>query len=112
MYAHEDRAAVFQVGHPDHGRQRQGRMRRSDFVHVERLAIGRRLAVELVTIPRAAAGLVLGRVFLWILPDPVDLVGITDLVAATLAHRLRAVRPEHRLDRKSVGGGKMVSDWL
>src|SRR3546814_13366843 len=89
MYAHEDRAAVFQVGHPDHGRQRQGRMRRSDFVHVERLAIGRRLAVELVTIPRADAGLVVGRVFLWIIPDPVDLVGITDIVDATRSEERR-----------------------
>src|SRR6202042_1725134 len=48
--AHDQRAAVTQIGHPRVARQRHGRMRGGDGVEVENFAVWRGTTVEIVAV--------------------------------------------------------------
>src|SRR6202000_1903374 len=51
VHPHFKYTAVIEIGNAYHGRQRQGRMRGADVIHVEALAIGGALALEVLAIP-------------------------------------------------------------
>src|SRR5664280_2261549 len=87
--AHYDRAVIGQIGDPRIGRQRHGRMRGRNRIHVEDFTVGSIAAVEVVAVPgRQADGAVVD-VFLRDIFAAADQIGFADPVdAAALRHRL------------------------
>ena len=102
--AHDQRAAVGEVGHPRVARQRQRRMRRRDAVEVKDFAIGGQAAVKVVAVPRRQTFGVIARVFFRNVDAAGDHIGRTDPVgAAAFGHRL-AVSDDSRARGDAVAG--------
>ena len=87
--AHDQRAAVSEVGHACVARQRQRRMRRRDAVAVKDFAIGGQAAVKVVAVPRRQTLGVIARVFFRNVDAAGDRIGRTDSIdAAAFGDRL------------------------
>src|SRR5450631_4563365 len=87
--AHHDRAVIGQIGDARIGRQRHGRMRGRNRIHVEDFAVGGIAAVEVVAVPGGQADGAVIHVFLRDIFAAADRIRLTDPVdAAALWHRL------------------------
>ncbi len=89
--AHDDGCAVLHVGDARIARQRHRRMRGRQMRHVVDLAVRREPAMEGVAVPGGPADLAVVLVFLGIIPDAADLVGLAHLFAAAAAWQARAL---------------------
>ena len=87
--AHDDRAAILQIGDARVARHRQGGMRGRDAMHVVDFAVGGEPAVEIRAIPRGGTVSAIIRILGRHIGAPVDVVGLADPIgAAALRHRL------------------------
>src|SRR5262249_41409078 len=87
--AHDDGAAVVEVGDSHIARQRQRGVRGRDAVHCIDLAVGGPPAVEVAAVPRRDALDAIGGILGRDIGAPVDVVGLAYAVdAAALRHRL------------------------
>ena len=86
--AHQNRAAVLQVGHPGIRRHRQRRVPRRHRMHVVDLAVRGAASVEGGAVPGRRAGAIVVEIFPRVVPATADAVGAPNLVdAATLGDR-------------------------
>ena len=100
--AHDQRAAVGEIGHSRVARQRQRRVRRGNPVEVEDLAVCGQAAVEIVAVPGGETRGLIMRIFLGDVGAAGDRVRRPDMVAAAaLGHRI-AVGDDTRAWRNAV----------
>ncbi len=86
---HDDGAAVGEIGDPGIARDRQGRMRAGDRMHVVDFAVGGEPAVEIGSVPGGDALGAIGDVLGRIIDAPIDGIGPADaVIAAALRDRL------------------------